>query len=226
MRDLFGTYRLRCGLASALNFSQAAVVYGVLSLMALVILPYMKVPAGDMPLYYVYGNAAALVGGLTASVLVEAWGRRTSLLVSYSFTVAAIVLIYLMHTLPGMVLGYCLIQFGVTWAYISGYVVSSEVLPTRIRATGRGVSVAVGRVGAMVVPADADQRLRGHRHALGRADRAAAAGAARAAGRAALVRERPRDAQCLAGGRQRRQRHGAPGRLDPARGGRAMKQLQ
>uniref|UniRef100_UPI001FC81A89 response regulator transcription factor n=1 Tax=Burkholderia anthina TaxID=179879 RepID=UPI001FC81A89 len=60
-----GAYRLRCGLASALNFSQAAVVYGVLSLMALVILPYMKVPAGDMPLYYVYGNAAALVGGLT-----------------------------------------------------------------------------------------------------------------------------------------------------------------
>ncbi|WP_186102838.1 MFS transporter [Burkholderia gladioli] len=152
VRELFGAYRLRCGLASALNFSQAAVVYGVLSLMALVILPYMKVPAGDMPLYYVYGNAAALVGGLTASVLVEAWGRRTSLLVSYSFTVAAIVLIYMMHTLPGMVAGYCLIQFGVTWAYISGYVVSSEVLPTRIRATGLGVSVAVGRVGAMVAP--------------------------------------------------------------------------
>ncbi|WLE61168.1 MFS transporter [Burkholderia plantarii] len=152
VRELFGAYRLRCGLASALNFSQAAVVYGVLSLMALVILPYMKVPAGDMPLYYVYGNAAALAGGLTASVLVEAWGRRASLFVSYTFTVAAIVLIYLMHTLPGMVAGYCLIQFGVTWAYISGYVVSSEVLPTRIRATGLGVSVAVGRVGAMVAP--------------------------------------------------------------------------
>ncbi|WP_414448943.1 MFS transporter [Burkholderia sp. 22PA0099] len=152
VRELFGTYRLRCGLASALNFSQAAVVYGVLSLMALVILPYMKVPAADMSLYYVYGNVAALLGGLCASVLVEAWGRRVSLLVSYSFTTAAIVLIYLMHTLPGMVLGYCLIQFGVTWAYISGYVVSSEVLPTRIRATGLGVSVAVGRVGAMVAP--------------------------------------------------------------------------
>ena len=55
---------------------------------------------------------------------------------SYTFTVAAIVFIYAMHALPGMVLGYCLIQFGVTWAYISGYVVSSEILPTRIRATG------------------------------------------------------------------------------------------
>ncbi|KAF1005970.1 MAG: putative niacin/nicotinamide transporter NaiP [Luteibacter sp.] len=152
IRELFGAYRLRCGLASALNFSQVAVVYGVLSLMALVILPYMKVPADDMPIYYVYGNAAALLGGLTASWLVEAWGRRLSLLASYSFTALAIVPLYVLHTLPGMVTAYCLIQFGVTWAYISGYVVSSEVLPTRMRATGLGISVAVGRVGAMLAP--------------------------------------------------------------------------
>ncbi|MFM0207818.1 MFS transporter [Paraburkholderia sediminicola] len=152
IRELFGTYRLRTALASALNFSQAAVVYGVLSLMALVILPYMKVPSTDMPLYYMYGNAAALAGGITAAVLVEAWGRRASLFVSYTFTVAAIVFIYAMHTLSGMVMGYCLIQFGVTWAYISGYVVSSEILPTRIRATGLGVSVAVGRLGAVIAP--------------------------------------------------------------------------
>lgn len=152
VRELFGAYRMRCGLASALNFSQAAVVYGVLTLMALVILPYMKVSAADMPIYYVYGNAAALAGGLTASVLVEAWGRRASLFVSYTFTTLAIIVIYAMHTLPGMVIGYCLIQFGVTWAYISGYVVSSEILPTRIRATGLGISVAVGRLGAVIAP--------------------------------------------------------------------------
>ncbi|WGY70184.1 MFS transporter [Burkholderia cepacia] len=150
--ELFGAYRARCALAGALNFSQAAVVYGVLSLMALVILPYMKVPSTDMPLYYMIGNAAALAGGIVAAVLVEAWGRRASLFVSYTFTVAAIVFIYAMHALPGMVLGYCLIQFGVTWAYISGYVVSSEILPTRIRATGLGVSVAIGRLGAVIAP--------------------------------------------------------------------------
>lgn len=152
LRELFGAYRLRCALASALNFSQAAVVYGVLALMALVILPYMKVPASDMPIYYVYGNAAALLGGLIASMLVEAWGRRLSLLISYSFTALAIVPLYILHTLPGMVAAYCLIQFGVTWAYISGYVVSSEILPTRMRATGLGVSVAVGRLSAMLSP--------------------------------------------------------------------------
>jgi MFS family permease len=152
VRELFGKYRLRCGLASALNFSQAAIVYGVLSLMALVILPYMKVPAADMPLYYLYGNAAALLGGIVAAVLVEAWGRRPSLFFGYAFTTLAIIVIYEMHTLAGMVLGYCLIQFGVTWAYISAYVVSSEILPTRIRASGLGVSVAVGRLGAVIAP--------------------------------------------------------------------------
>ncbi|WP_244115227.1 MULTISPECIES: MFS transporter [Burkholderia cepacia complex] len=112
----------------------------------------MKVPSTDMPIYYMIGNAAALAGGIVAAVLVEAWGRRASLFVSYTFTVAAIVFIYAMHALPGMVLGYCLIQFGVTWAYISGYVVSSEILPTRIRATGLGVSVAIGRLGAVIAP--------------------------------------------------------------------------
>jgi MFS family permease len=152
VRALFSEYRARCVLASAFNFSQAAVVYGVLSLMALVILPYMKVPAGDMPLYYIYGNAAALAGGLTASMLVERWGRRASLFVSYTFTTLSILVIYGASSLPGMVIGYCMIQFGVTWAYISGYVVSSEILPTRVRATGLGISVAVGRVGAVVAP--------------------------------------------------------------------------
>jgi uncharacterized membrane protein len=44
------------------------------------------------------------------------------------------------------------VQFGVVWAYISAYVVSAEVLPTRMRATGLGISVAVGRIGAFFAP--------------------------------------------------------------------------
>ena len=150
--DLAGRFRARCGLASALNFSQASVVYGVLALMALVILPYMKVPAADLPLYYFWGNAAALAGGLTGAFAVEAMGRRRSLVASYSLTLLAIVPLYALKTLPGMVGSYCLIQFGVTWAYITAYVVASEILPTHVRATGLGVSVAIGRLGAMLAP--------------------------------------------------------------------------
>ncbi|MEX3791027.1 MFS transporter [Paraburkholderia sp. BR14374] len=150
--ELVGRYRGPCGLASALNFSQAVVVYGVLSLMALVILPYMKVPAAAMPIYYIYGNVAALLGGFLASRVLESWGRRSSLFTSYTFTVLAILVVYFAQTLPSMVVGYCLIQFGVTWGYISAYVVSSEILPTRLRASGLGVSVAFGRVGAMITP--------------------------------------------------------------------------
>jgi MFS family permease len=105
-----------------------------------------------VPLYYAFGNFAALLGGLTAARTVESWGRRRSLLVSYSLAVLAILPLCGLTYLPGVVLCYCVIQFGVTSAYIAAYVVSSEVLPTRIRATGLGVSVAVGRAGAMAAP--------------------------------------------------------------------------
>jgi MFS family permease len=152
LRELGGKYRWRCALASAFNFSQATVVYGVLTLMGLVVLPYLKVPASDVPLYYLFGNLAALLGGLTAAQSVDAWGRRRSLFVSYSLTVLAILPLCELTYLPYVVLCYCVIQFGVTWAYISAYVVSSEVLPTSSRATGLGVSVAVGRAGAMASP--------------------------------------------------------------------------
>jgi MFS family permease len=156
IRALFSGYLMRTSLAGALNFSQASVVYGVLTLMAVVILPFMKVPSGDMPLYYAFGNMAALAGGITASFLVESWGRRTSLFVSYALTLVSILVIYAAScgaaSLPGMVIGYCLVQFCVTWSYISAYVVSSEILPTCLRATGLGVSVAMGRVGAMIAP--------------------------------------------------------------------------
>lgn len=145
-------YGYRTGLASALNFSQAAVVYGALALMALVILPEMKVPAADLPLYYFLGNVAALVGGLTGAHMVEACGRRPTLVFSYSLTVLATLPLYFFQTLPGMVLSYCLMQFGVTWAYITAYVIAAEILPTHLRATGLGLSVAVGRVGAMLAP--------------------------------------------------------------------------
>lgn len=152
LRELATGYRNRCGLASVLNFSQAAVVYGALALMALVILPEMNVPAQDLPLYYFWGNAAALLGGMVGAISVEAVGRRTSLLVSYSLTVLAILPLYAFTALPGMVFSYCLMQFGVTWAYITAYVIAAEILPTRLRATGLGVSVAIGRVGAMLAP--------------------------------------------------------------------------
>ncbi|WCM26289.1 MFS transporter [Sphingomonas sp. QA11] len=150
--ELATRYRSRCGLASALNFSQAAIVYGALALMALVILPEMKVPAADLPLYYFWGNAAALLGGMMGAYAVEALGRRNSLLASYSLTVLAVLPLYALTSLPGMVFSYCLMQFGVTWAYITAYVIAAEILPTRLRATGLGVSVAIGRVGAMLAP--------------------------------------------------------------------------
>lgn len=150
--ELLNRFGSRIALASALNFSQASVVYGVLGLLSLVILPLVKVPAQDMPNYYLIGNIAAIAGALLAAFLLDRAGRQGPLFAAYTLTALAIVYLYFAVSPTQVLIGYSLSQFCVTWAYISAYVVSAEVLPTRIRATGLGISVAAGRIGAFFAP--------------------------------------------------------------------------
>jgi len=152
IKELFSRFGSRVALASALNFSQASVVYGVMGLLSLVILPLVKIPAQDMPNYYLIGNIAAIGGALLASYLLDRAGRRGTLFTAYSLTALAIVYLFFAVSPEQVLIGYSLVQFGVTWAYISAYVVSAEVLPTRMRASGLGISVAAGRVGAFFAP--------------------------------------------------------------------------
>jgi nitrate/nitrite transporter NarK len=56
-------------------------------------------------------------------------------------------------TTPQTVLvAYSLLMFSVIWAANAAYVVTSEILPLRNWATGLGLSVAAGRVGAFCAP--------------------------------------------------------------------------
>lgn len=152
IKELFNRFGSRVALASALNFSQASVVYGVMGLLSLVILPLVKIPPQDMPNYYLIGNIAAIGGALLAAFLLDRAGRRGTLFAAYSITALAIVYLFFAFRPAQVLIGYSLVQFGVTWAYISAYVVSAEVLPTRMRATGLGISVAAGRIGAFFAP--------------------------------------------------------------------------
>jgi MFS family permease len=149
---LRGRYLGRLALAGSLNFSQAAVVYGVLTLMALVLLPHAGVPPAQIPIYYAYANVAAIVGGLVAALMLDAAGRKVSLALSYCLCIAAIIGLSLAGTISQVMAGYAAVQLTVTWAYISAYVVTAEVLATRLRATGVGIAVAFGRIGAAVTP--------------------------------------------------------------------------
>ncbi|MBV9386652.1 MAG: MFS transporter [Chroococcidiopsidaceae cyanobacterium CP_BM_ER_R8_30] len=143
---------LRLALASALNFSQAAIVYGMTALITLVLLPSIHIPATAMPRYVFIGNFAALAGGILVAIALDKWGRRSALLFGYVLSTIGLIYLYFAGDSQQILLGYSLVQFSITWAYIAAYILTAEILPTLIRGTGLGLSVAVGRLGAFFAP--------------------------------------------------------------------------
>jgi MFS family permease len=152
MMELFSRYRWRISLACSLNFAQASVVYGMMALLSLVILPHVHVPAERMPFFYFIGSLAALGGSLLAAVLLDTAGRKGTVFTGYTLATAGIIALYFAATPMTVLLGYAFVQFCMIGASNSSYVVTSEIFPVRNRATGLGVAVAAGRVGAFTAP--------------------------------------------------------------------------
>lgn len=152
MKELFSQYRWRLAFACSLNFGQASVVYGIMALLSLVILPHVNVPAERMPFFYLVGSFAALGGSLLAAVLLDVWGRKRTVLAGYTLATAGLIALYFAATPTAVLLGYAAVQFCMIGASNSAYIVTSEILPIRNRATGLGISVAAGRVGAFAAP--------------------------------------------------------------------------
>jgi len=152
MKELFSQYRWRLAFACSLNFGQASVVYGIMALLSLVILPHVNVPAERMPFFYLVGSFAALGGSLLAAVLLDVWGRKRTVLAGYTLATAGLIALYFAATPMAVLLGYAAVQFCMIGASNSAYIVTSEILPIRNRATGLGISVAAGRVGAFAAP--------------------------------------------------------------------------
>ena len=152
IRELLSHYRGRLTLACSLNFAQASVIYGMLAVLSLIVLPTVKVAPERMPFFYFVGNLGALAGALLAAVLIDTWGRKGTLLLGFTLTSAGVFCLSFAGTQPAVMAAYTLIMFSVIWATNAAYVVSSEILPVHNRATGLGVSVAAGRVGAFTAP--------------------------------------------------------------------------
>jgi MFS family permease len=152
MRELFSRYRWRLALASSLNFGQASVVYGMMALLSVVILPHVNVPAERMPFFYFVGSLGALGGSLLAAVLLDTWGRKGTVFAGYTLATTGLLILYFAATPTAVLFSYAFVQFCLIGASNSSYVVTSEILPVRNRATGLGISVAAGRVGAFTAP--------------------------------------------------------------------------
>ncbi len=154
-RELLRRHPGRVALGCALDFSEAAGYYGLFAFLALFILPAVHVPDGFAPFFYLIGNVGALLGGTLVVLLLDRAGRKSTVPVFYLLAAAGVlVLAASMRTGSwGWVLAaFTLANLLATGGWISAYPTFSEIFPTELRATGIGISVAVGRLGAFAAP--------------------------------------------------------------------------
>jgi MFS family permease len=152
LQELFSRYRARLLLACSLNFAQASVVYGITAILSVIILPAVNVPVQKMPSFYLIGYVGALAGSILAAFLLDGVGRKLTILCGYVLTTLAVFNLYFASTPATVMTGYTILMFCLIGTSNSSYVVISEILPVNSRATGLGISVAAGRVGAFFAP--------------------------------------------------------------------------
>ncbi len=154
-RELVRRHPGRVALGCALDFSEAAGYYGLFAFLALFILPAVHVPDGFAPFFYLIGNMGALIGGGLVVLLLDRAGRKSTVPMFYLLAAGGVlVLAASMRTGAwGWVLAaFTLANLLATGGWISAYPTFSEIFPTELRATGIGISVAVGRLGAFAAP--------------------------------------------------------------------------
>ncbi|HEV2328539.1 MAG TPA: MFS transporter [Verrucomicrobiae bacterium] len=152
LKELFSRYLGRLLFVCSLNFAQASVVYGISAALSVVILPAVKVPAEQMPTFYFMGYLGSLAGSLLAAYLLDKIGRKVTILGGYVLVTLAVFNLYFASTPMAVMIGNIVLMFVLIGTSNSSYVVSSEVMPVNNRATGLGISVAVGRIGAFFAP--------------------------------------------------------------------------
>jgi MFS family permease len=152
LKELFSRYRGRLLFVCSLNFAQASVVYGITAALSVVILPVVKVPAEQMPAFYFMGYVGSLAGSLLAAYLLDKIGRKATILGGYILVTLAVFNLYFAATPMAVMIGYIVLMFVLIGTSNSSYVVSSEIMPVNNRATGLGISVAAGRIGAFFAP--------------------------------------------------------------------------
>ncbi len=135
-----------------LNLAQVMPYYGILAIGGLAIFPAVGITGRTIPLLYLLSAATGFVGQLVMAWSSDAWGRRPTMLLS--FTAAALLCAGLAtaHTTSVFVIVFVIFGMFSAACGAGAYVVISELFPTDLRATGIGLSVAIGRIGAIAAP--------------------------------------------------------------------------
>ncbi|WP_029921945.1 MFS transporter [Nevskia soli] len=144
----------RLALGCALDFAEAAGYYGLFAFIPLVALPMLKLDATAIPLFYLAGNAGALVGGLVVAWLLDRAGRKLTVTACYGLTALAMLGVAAVSSwgTSWIIAGFVVANVLATASWVGAYPTFTELFPTSLRATGVGASVAVGRIGAFSAP--------------------------------------------------------------------------
>ncbi len=135
-----------------LNLAQVMPYYGILAIGGLVIFPAVGVTGKGIPLLYLFGATIGFCGQLVMAWLSDAWGRRPTMLLAFAGAAVLSCALAISHATGTFVFAFLLFSMFSAACGAGAYVVISELFPTELRATGIGLSVAVGRIGAIVAP--------------------------------------------------------------------------
>ncbi len=150
--QLASEYPFRLLLGCALDLSEAFGYYGIFTFLALVVLPQVHIADTRIPWFYFFGNVGALAGGLLMAWKFDQMGRKITVPLFYILAALTSVLMApaaATHSPIVVLVAFMAANFCATGAWTSAYPTFSEIFPTHLRSTGIGVSVAVGRIGAM-----------------------------------------------------------------------------
>jgi MFS family permease len=151
-KELITKYPLRLFVASAMNFSQVALGYGSIAYAAIILFPVTKTPAETVPFYFMIAFVCAFLGGVTSCLMVDTIGRKATAVISYlSYPFAALTMV-LVNSPVAALLSLCVMQYCYTWAWVTEYVIKSEVFPTQSRASAIGWATFFGRIGGVIAP--------------------------------------------------------------------------
>jgi putative MFS transporter len=95
---------------------------------------------------------AQLPGYAVAAVLIERWGRRSTLITFLAGSAVSAIGFGLSSSVPAILAAGCLLSFFNLGAWGALYAVTPEVYPTPLRATGAGSATAFGRLASIVAP--------------------------------------------------------------------------
>lgn len=155
LRELLTDWRGRLALGAALDFSEAAGYYGLFAFLPLVVLPHVGIGLAQVPRVFLIGNIGALLGGLLAAFLLDHWGRKPTVTGFYTLAAASMLVMgaaMQSGSATGVTVAFAVANFCATGSWVSAYPTFTELFPSHLRATGVGLSVGIGRIGAAIAP--------------------------------------------------------------------------